>query len=209
MLEKLKGMGFPEAPIVGSSQAASLLLSERLGSSKCLVVGEKGLMDELTACGHRAFMAGNGVRGPFDAIVAGLDRSFDYDKLSEALDALRSGALFIATNEDHTLPVEGGRVLPGAGTIISAIRTASGKVPLVAGKPEPYSTLLAVKELLCSPQDVLVIGDRADMDALAGRRAGCMTALVMTGDDVPGSGTDVPRYENIGSLVEGLLPHEK
>ncbi|MCU0798194.1 MAG: HAD-IIA family hydrolase [Candidatus Thermoplasmatota archaeon] len=204
-LDELMDMGFPEAPMVCSSQAASLLLKDRIGSARCLVVGEQGLLEELRTCGHRPSMAGKGAKGPFDAVVAGLDRAFDYGKLSEALDALRSGALFIATNEDPTLPIEGGGVRPGAGAIIHAIRTASGMVPLVAGKPEPHSTLLAVKELGCIPREVMVIGDRADMDALAGKRAGCMTALVMTGEKDPGSEPEVQRFDDISSLVKELL----
>ncbi len=204
-LDELMEMGFPEAPMVCSSQAASLLLKDRIGSARCLVVGEQGLLEELRTCGHRPSMAGKGAKGPFDAVVAGLDRSFDYRKLSEALDALMSGAIFIATNEDPTLPVEGGRVRPGAGAIISAIGKASGITPLVAGKPEPYSTLLAVKELGCMPEDVLVIGDRPEMDALAGKRAGCMTAVVMTGENDPEREPEVPRFDDIASLVEELL----
>jgi 4-nitrophenyl phosphatase len=204
-LTGLTDMGFPEAPLISSSLAASILIRERLGSARCLVVGEEGLIEELRAGGHDPIMAGKMAKGPFDALVAGLDRSFDYGKLNEALSALRGGALFIATNRDPTLPVEGGTVLPGAGSIISAIMTASGLTPLVAGKPEPFSTGLAVRGMGCLPRDVLVVGDRPETDALAAKRAGCMAALVRTGEDRPDLEPDVPRYDDIGALVRELL----
>jgi len=38
-----------------------------------------------------------------------------------------AGAQFVATNADALLPVEGGQVLPGAGTIIAAIQTATAE----------------------------------------------------------------------------------
>jgi 4-nitrophenyl phosphatase len=39
--------------------------------------------------------------------LAGLDRGFNYNKLSEALHHIQRGAVFIATNTDSTYPVEG------------------------------------------------------------------------------------------------------
>ena len=48
-----------------------------------------------------------------------------------------AGARFVATNADALLPVEGGQVVPGAGTMIAAIQTATAVEPIVLGKPEP------------------------------------------------------------------------
>jgi 4-nitrophenyl phosphatase len=206
-LEQAVSNGFPEAPVIGSAFAASMLLKESKGPVRCLVLGESGLSIELERAGHRPVMAGKGEGGPFDALVAGLDRTLTYQKLAEGLGALRSGALFIATNEDPTLPVEGGRVLPGAGAITGALRAASGKIPLVAGKPEPYSTLMAARELELPPVDVLVVGDRPDMDGEAAIRAGCRAAIVMTGEDRPGVLPEIPRYRDLSALSRSLLDH--
>ncbi len=49
---------------------------------------------------------------------------------------MRAGARFVATNVDPTYPVAGG-LLPGAGALVAAVATASGRAPEVAGKPEP------------------------------------------------------------------------
>jgi 4-nitrophenyl phosphatase len=206
-LERAISMGFPEAPMIGSAFAASMLLKDRTGPVRCLVLGEAGLLEELEQAGHLPVMAGTGERGPFKALVAGLDRQFNYSKLAEGLEALRSGALFMVTNEDPTLPVEGGKVLPGAGTISGSLRAASGKVPLVAGKPEPYSTLLAVRSLGLETGEVLVVGDRPEMDAEAAIKAGCMAAIVMTGEDRPGILPEIPRYRDLSALSSSLLDH--
>ena len=50
-------------------------------------------------------------------VVVGLDFRLTYDSLQRACSAIRAGAHFIATNADATLPVEGGELWPGAGSI--------------------------------------------------------------------------------------------
>lgn len=123
-------------------------------------------------------------------VVVGLDTEVTYAKLRTAALAIRRGARYIATNVDASLPVEGGELWPGAGAIAAAITTTVGRGPdVILGKPEPTLFLQAVADLGLPLDQVLVVGDRADTDIRAGRRAGMPTALVLTGvttpDEVP------------------------
>ena len=54
-----------------------------------------------------------------DCVIAGIDREFNYEKLSTAQRLIRRGALFVATNRDATYPMENG-VIPGSGAIVAA-----------------------------------------------------------------------------------------
>jgi len=125
-------------------------------------------------------------RGSFDAVVVGLHRSFDYQRLAVAADAARSGARLIATNDDTTYPAAGGRLQPGAGAILAAVQAASGAVPVIAGKPYPPMVDL-VRELAGSTGTA--VGDRADTDGRFARALGFRFGLVLTGvtgpDDLP------------------------
>ena len=115
-------------------------------------------------------------------MIAVLDRAFNYVKLTGAMRAIMGGARFVATNADALLPVEGGQVVPGAGTMISAIQTATGVQPLVVGKPEPGLFEHALRRLGgLSPEHVAMVGDRLDTDVVGGQRAGLRTILVLTG----------------------------
>jgi 4-nitrophenyl phosphatase len=96
------------------------------------------------------------------------------------------GAHFVATNADALLPVEGGQVLPGAGTIIAAIQTATAVAPTVLGKPEPGLFEHGLRRLGgLLPAQVAMIGDRLDTDVDGGRRAGLRTILVLSGVTTP------------------------
>jgi 4-nitrophenyl phosphatase len=122
-----------------------------------------------------------------DAVVVGICKSFHYDLLSAAMQHIRSGSTFIATNSDTTYPLEGNRLIPGAGSLVAAIQACSGQTPEVLGKPNPLLIQQILAEVKVSPEQCLVVGDRLDTDIEAGRRAGCPCHLVLTGvtDTIP------------------------
>ena len=91
-----------------------------------------------------------------------------------------SGIPWIATNTDWTLPTARG-IAPGAGTFVSAVHSAVGRLPVVAGKPEVAIYEEAVSRL--GGSKALFLGDRLDTDILGANRAGIDSALVLTGID--------------------------
>jgi len=113
-------------------------------------------------------------------VVSGADFALTYEKLKIATLAIRRGAAYVATNPDRTFPSEEG-LIPGAGAIIAAIQAATDVQPIVIGKPEPAMLLQAARMIGCSPDAMLMVGDRLDTDVLAGKRCGMRTALVLTG----------------------------
>ncbi|BCY18433.1 MAG: HAD-IIA family hydrolase [Chloroflexi bacterium] len=118
------------------------------------------------------------------AVIVGLDRHVTYEKLETATLLIRSGKLFIGTNPDASFPTPRGEV-PGAGSIIAAVSTATGVKPVFAGKPEPAMYEISMERLGTTLETTLAIGDRLDTDILGGQRAGCRTGLVMSGVTSP------------------------
>ena len=60
-----------------------------------------------------------------------------YAKLADACLAIRAGAHFIATNSDKAFPTERGLV-PGNGSFVNLMESATGKTPIFVGKPESH-----------------------------------------------------------------------
>ncbi|NMB54808.1 MAG: HAD-IIA family hydrolase [Leptolinea sp.] len=118
------------------------------------------------------------------AVIVGLDRSLTYEKLENATLLIRAGKMYIGTNPDASFPTPRG-LLPGAGSVIAAVTTASGVQPIFAGKPEPAMYEICMERLGSTPETTLAIGDRLDTDILGGVRAGCRTGLVMSGVTSP------------------------
>ncbi len=179
--DRLRSMGIqvePDEILTSAEAAAALVKTASPDGARVLAVGEAGLREALAHQGLEVVDGGSTV----DWVVVGLDRAFDYAKLAAATRAILSGARFVATNTDPLLPVERGRVVPGAGSIIAAIRTATGAEPTVVGKPEPGLFQRGLQRLgIPEPQQAAMIGDRIDTDVVGGQRAGLRTVLVLTG----------------------------
>lgn len=114
------------------------------------------------------------------AVIAGLSRNFNYDMIKNTSLMIQKGLPFYFTNPDPTYPSPEGNI-PGAGTILAALETASGVKAQLAGKPLPFLFNVSLERLNSKPNETLVIGDRLSTDIQGGQNAGCMTALVLTG----------------------------
>jgi HAD superfamily hydrolase (TIGR01450 family) len=146
------------------------------------------------------------------AVAVGLDFGFDYETLAAAQEALLAGALFVATNTDATFPVEG-RLLPGGGAIVAAVATASGREPVVIGKPETGLAERLVTEAGGRAGAILFVGDKLSTDIEMASRAGMRSALVLTGvterSELDESGSARPDFvletlEGLPSLLDTL-----
>lgn len=175
---KLKDMGIPCEPswVAGTGPAAAMAVKGK-GFKRAHVVGEPGLWESFKEAGIEPSDG-----EPLPVLVSGICRTFDYAMMDRALQTLLGGAFWIATNRDGSYPLEGGRFQPGAGSIVAALEAAAARPPdLVIGKPEPLMIHQIAESLGVSAPETLMAGDREDTDLEAGRRAGAMTWLVLTG----------------------------
>ena len=170
--------------VVTSPQAAIVLLEELVpAGSTILVVGGEGLTSVVEAHGFRVTRSAEDSPA---AVIQGFHPSVAWTDLAEAAFALRApadgspGIPWVATNTDWTIPQARGTA-PGNGTLVSAVHTAVGRLPVVAGKPERAIFDAAIERFAASR--ALFLGDRLDTDILGANRAGIASALVMTGID--------------------------
>lgn len=200
--DKLRSMGFDldTDEIVTSAIAAADLVEP---GTRCLVIGMDGLREALRRRGCAL------VDDPEDAeaVLTGLDRELTYEKLVRGTRALLAGARFIASNADHSYPAADG-ISPGAGVIMVALETASGRRAEVAGKPEAALFTSAASRLPAG--DLLMIGDKLETDIAGAAALGWDTALVLTGvtDRSQLDGADpTPTWiaDDLATLVDDLL----
>ena len=79
--------------------------------------------------------------------------------------------------------------MPGAGALVAAVATASGRVPEVAGKPEPATVTLVHERFGASG---VMVGDRPSTDGALAAALGWPFALVLSGVAGPGKEEPVP-----------------
>jgi 4-nitrophenyl phosphatase len=190
--ERLVAHGIPAtADEIATSTWATIthLRAHQPQLQRLLAVGADGMLAELRAAGYDVTHAhdaatddwnGQPLPRGYDAVVVGLDPGVTYRTLGIAAAAIRAGARFVATNADLRYPVPGG-LMPGAGAIVAALQATTGQAPQVIGKPEPAMFSAILEAAGAVPAEALVIGDNADADVLAARRAGIPVILVLTG----------------------------
>ncbi len=176
-VEKFKSFGVDvkEEHIYTSSMATGYLLTKDFpDGGEVYVIGSKALQDTLLDY-HFTISDKHPI-----AVVGGLDPDISYERLKTASFFIQSGIPFYFTNTDATYPTPEGNA-PGAGTFLAALETASGVKAKTAGKPQPYLYQACFQRLGTSPEETLAVGDRYETDILGGFRAGCKTALVLSG----------------------------
>jgi len=193
---RLAGMGAPVSPrtVVSSARATAAYLREHdPGIRRVLVLGAAGLERELRDEGYDVVTAGAAATraaqegldgfaaaGRPDAVVVGLDPNLTYLRLAVASDCIRAGAHFIATNRDPVYPTERG-VRPGAGSLVIALETATGVVPVSIGKPAPYLLEAAAAAVGRSAAEAVMIGDNLATDLAGARAVGARSVVMLTG----------------------------
>ncbi|MGU3497202.1 HAD-IIA family hydrolase [Mycobacterium sp. C31M] len=162
--------------VVTSAQSAARLLAGQVpAGSAVLIVGTEALAVEIAEVGLLPVRS-------FDdnpvAVVQGHNPETGWAILAEAALAIRAGAVWVAANVDRTLPSERG-LLPGNGSMVAALRTATDTDPQVAGKPAPSLMNDALARGAFSTP--LVIGDRLDTDIEGANAARLPSLMVLTG----------------------------
>ncbi len=174
----LNGMGVAaaDADVLTSPEvAASMLAQSHPAGSKVLIVGAKALSDAVADVGLFPVRLAND--DPV-AVVQGHSSDTGWKDLAEACIVIRSGADWVASNTDTTLPTDRG-LLPGNGAMVEALKVATGRTPRVAGKPNRPLLDEAVRR--ADSKHPLVVGDRLDTDIEAAVLAGMPSLLVLTG----------------------------
>ena len=176
--DQLVGFGVQTLPsqVIGSAEIGAELLATLVpAGSKVLVVGGDGLRSAVQNAGFELVVSSDDNPA---AVIQGFAPDVAWHHLAEASYAIQRGAKWVATNQDWTIPREKG-MAPGNGTLVSAIHTAVGILPPVAGKPEPEIFHAAVRKLGAGAP--LFVGDRIDTDIIGANRAGIPSVVVMTG----------------------------
>ena len=201
-LEKLRGFGVTLEPwqIITSSEALAHVLVNKFGPNSSssplpyregenkglghvFVVGENGIVSALREKGFAPITDPDDETRPV-AVVSSWDRQLTFQKLRRATLHVRAGAPLYATNADRSFPTPEG-LIPGAGSILAALETATDVKATVIGKPSPFMVEIAIERMGLTKDEVLVVGDRLETDIAGGQAMKARTAVVLSGVATP------------------------
>lgn len=209
---KLRRLGLPacEEDIYTSLDATLAWLGKQAGAGgesrrvKVYPVGTASLVEKVRAAGYEI-----AERGP-DWVLLGFDTGITYEKITLAARAILGGAGFVATHPDITCPTADGPI-PDVGSFIRMFEAATGRSPVICGKPFAPMVEGALGKLGGSVETACIIGDRLYTDMAMGRATGILAALVLSGET---RREDIPRapenhrpdivFDNLSGVLAAL-----
>jgi 5'-nucleotidase len=195
-----QGLDVSAESIWTSAMATATFLEDQRPGGSAFVVGEAGLTTALYEAGYTV-----NEHDP-DYVVLGETRTYSFERITQAIRLIRTGARFIATNPDNIGPAPGGP-LPATGSVAALISRASGVEPYYVGKPNPLMMRSALNTLNAHSEQTAMVGDRMDTDIVAGIEAGLETFLVLTGLSDRSEAESYPyRPHRIVDSVADLIP---
>lgn len=174
---QLAGLGLQVSPsdVVTSAQAAVAHLATLVpAGSRVLVTGGEGLRAAVVEQG----LAITTYADESQAVVQGYSPDLGWVDLAEAAYALARDIPWVASNTDMSVPTARG-IAPGNGTLVAAVAAATGRTPVVTGKP--HRPIMDLARERSGARNPLVIGDRLDTDIEAACNAGLDSLMVLTG----------------------------
>ena len=176
-LDKL-GVKADYEDFITSSQATAYYLKKHHKNCTLYVCGTTSLKEELIKEGFKITENTEET----ECIVMGFDTELTFKKLHDISYMLCTRELpYIATNPDYVCPTEFGSV-PDCGSVCDMLFNATGKRPVVIGKPQALMPVLAMKKTGYEKKETAVIGDRIYTDIKSGINAGTVSILVMSGE---------------------------
>jgi HAD superfamily hydrolase (TIGR01450 family) len=116
------------------------------------------------------------------AVIVGFDTTLTYESLCRTAYWISRGLPYIATHPDLVCPTDEPTVLVDCGAICACLNAATGRQPIVLGKPDPTILLdLSVRHGV-SPVQMAMVGDRIYTDMAMAQRAGALAVLVLSGE---------------------------
>lgn len=193
------GIMAEEEEIFGPPYAAARYLQAR-GVTRVYLLVQEDARQEFTGVAH--------VEEDAEFVVVGdLGEEWSFQRLNRAFRLLMEGAELIALgNSRYWLAPDGLRL--DAGPFVAALEFATGKEPLVLGKPAPVFFRLAIEDLGMVPEQVAMVGDDVEVDVAGAQRAGLMGILVRTGkfrpEDLEGPVKPDWVVDSVADLTRGL-----
>jgi HAD superfamily hydrolase (TIGR01450 family) len=180
---KLRKFGIPanEADIYTPADSAIVYLRDRLpGMSRLAVLGTPSLCRQFEDAGFTVSWDNS------QAVVVGFDTTLTYDRLCKTAYWVKQGLPFIATHPDLVCPTDEPTVLVDCGSITACVTAATGRTPVVLGKPDPRILLDLATRLGLAPTELAMVGDRIYTDVAMAQKAGVPAVLVLSGEATAG-----------------------
>ena len=176
---ELLGVDIKGCEVYSSGDATIDYLIKKNEGKRVFLLGSPALEKDFEAKGFSIIKERN---KEIDYVVLGFDTTLTYEKLWIACDYIKEGVTYIATHGDFVCPIENNKTMLDAGAMIELICAATGKRPMIIGKPEPWIVQGVTEAFKLKLEELAIVGDRLYTDILTGEKSSITSILVYSGE---------------------------
>jgi 4-nitrophenyl phosphatase len=195
------GFGLPDGAMMTPASSAVRVLG-RQGHQRVMVLGGPGLTEPLQDGGFEVVPPTAGTTA--DAVLVGWFPEFTMPALEAACHAVWGGAQLYSASETPFFAVDGGRAIGTSRAISAMIKSLTGCVIRVVGKPSLDALCSVADRLGASPAQLAVVGDDPQLEVPMAHRGGALAIAVGTGLGGPGAYDAVPVSRRPHLQVRGV-----
>ncbi len=209
-VDKLQGLGIPASrdEIYTSTDGVIEFFRVHLPDVRELwLLGTPSMARHLEEAG---FTVGN---SDPEAVVIGYDTGLTYENLCQTAWWISQGLPYIASHPDRVCPTDQPTVLVDCGAFAACLASATGREPIVLGKPDPRMLDGVRRRHDLRPEQLAVVGDRLYTDMAMAQQAGAASILVLTGEATAEEAAAFAPppdlvIQDVGALGELLAAHK-
>jgi 4-nitrophenyl phosphatase len=211
-LEKLHKMGFPAESrhLITAADCTDSYLRRNSLFPRIYLVGNADLNEDFAQRGYIC-LSEQEAMGPHPpcAVVLGFDTEITYAKIRTCYNLILKDIPYIATHADRLCPLANNQFMPDVGSFISMFETATGRLPVVMGKPNSEAVRAICERAQKNPDRMAFIGDRLYTDMRMAKQNGLLGVLVLSGEtkeDMLAPSPDQPDIvvDSVADLIEYL-----
>jgi 4-nitrophenyl phosphatase len=211
-LDKLHKLDFPAEShqLITAADCTESYLKRNSLFPRIYLVGNSDLHDDFTQRGFICLSEQEALGfSPPSAVVLGFDTEITYEKIKTCYDLILKNIPYIATHADRLCPLANNQFMPDVGSFISMFETATGRLPIVTGKPNAEAVRAICERAQKSPEKIAFIGDRLYTDMRMAQQNGLLGVLVLSGEtkeNMLSTSPDRPHIvvDSVADLIEYL-----
>lgn len=159
----------------------------------------------------REYLAANGIvvadgdeRERVDAVLVAHTDAVDFGGLERAARTILAGAPLLTGSYVPAYAGANGPIFSRGAMVTAALAKATGRRPVVVGKPSRAAVRTMVERLGAPAAELAVIGDDLALDVALGRLGGSRTILVRSGISASVDMQSVPERRRPDAVVDGV-----